>query len=143
MGRDYVTLRGERHGNEVVFVESSVARMNLKSIIARVTRRSAPRVWSPARRQGRPGPTALRSRRSRCRSTADPAHRHSRRRRLDREYCWVFFSLALGGLKPGKHVVVSRAIDVKGRMSRPKRTTKSTLKKPTGKPTSKFPASSS
>jgi DMSO/TMAO reductase YedYZ molybdopterin-dependent catalytic subunit len=39
MGRDYVTVRGERHGNEVVFVESSVTRMNLKSVVARVTRR--------------------------------------------------------------------------------------------------------
>ena len=33
----------------------------------------------------------------------------------DSQYCWVFFSLAVGGLKPGKHVIVSRAIDVKGR----------------------------
>jgi DMSO/TMAO reductase YedYZ molybdopterin-dependent catalytic subunit len=40
MGRDYVTVRGERHGNEIVFVESSVTRMNLKSVIARVTRRA-------------------------------------------------------------------------------------------------------
>ncbi|HMC11303.1 MAG TPA: molybdopterin-dependent oxidoreductase, partial [Pirellulaceae bacterium] len=39
MGRDYVTVRGERQGDEVVFVESSVTRMNLKSMIARVTRR--------------------------------------------------------------------------------------------------------
>jgi DMSO/TMAO reductase YedYZ molybdopterin-dependent catalytic subunit len=38
MGRDYVTVRGERHGDEVVFVESSVTRMNLKSAVARVTR---------------------------------------------------------------------------------------------------------
>src|SRR5437764_7605751 len=38
MGRDYVTVRGERHGNDVVFVETSVTRMNLKSVIARVMR---------------------------------------------------------------------------------------------------------
>ena len=41
MGRDYVTVRGERQGDEVVFVESSVTRMNLKSVMARVTRRPA------------------------------------------------------------------------------------------------------
>src|SRR6185436_11647033 len=41
MGRDYVTVRGERHGDEVVFVETSVTRMNLKSVVARVTRRPA------------------------------------------------------------------------------------------------------
>jgi len=39
MGRDYVTVRGERRGNEIVYVESSVARMNLKSIVARITRK--------------------------------------------------------------------------------------------------------
>ena len=41
MGRDYVTVRGERQGKEVVFVETSVTRINLKSVIARVTRRPA------------------------------------------------------------------------------------------------------
>ena len=39
MGRDYVTVRGERRGGEIVYVETSVARMNLKSVVARVTRR--------------------------------------------------------------------------------------------------------
>jgi DMSO/TMAO reductase YedYZ molybdopterin-dependent catalytic subunit len=39
MGRDYVTVRGERQGDKVVFVENSVTRMNVKSVIARVTRR--------------------------------------------------------------------------------------------------------
>ncbi len=38
MGRDYVTVRGKRRGGEVVFEETSVGRMNLKSIVARVTR---------------------------------------------------------------------------------------------------------
>ena len=52
MGRDYVTLRGERQGNEVVFVESSVARMNLKSIIARVTRRPAKTGLIPVKAYG-------------------------------------------------------------------------------------------
>lgn len=37
---------------------------------------------------------------------------------LDKEprskYCWTFFSIDLGGLKPGKHTVISRAIDVTG-----------------------------
>ena len=41
MGRDYVTVRGERQEGKVVFVESSVGRMNLKSIVARVTQRPA------------------------------------------------------------------------------------------------------
>src|SRR5207244_9115032 len=47
MGRDYVTVRGERQDGEVVFVESSVTRMNLKSMIARVTRRPAKEGQTP------------------------------------------------------------------------------------------------
>ena len=31
-------------------------------------------------------------------------------------FSWVFFSMELGALKPGKHRVVSRAIDVNGRI---------------------------
>ena len=40
--------------------------------------------------------------------------------RLDAEpraqFCWIFFSIELGNLKPGKHTVVSRAIDANGRV---------------------------
>ena len=32
------------------------------------------------------------------------------------KYCWTFFSIDLGALKPGKHRLVSRAIDVNGRV---------------------------
>ena len=39
MARDYVTVRGERHGDEIVYVETSVTRINLKSVVARVTRK--------------------------------------------------------------------------------------------------------
>jgi DMSO/TMAO reductase YedYZ molybdopterin-dependent catalytic subunit len=38
MARDYVTVRGERLGDEIVYVESSVTRIQLKSAVARVTR---------------------------------------------------------------------------------------------------------
>src|SRR5258708_12625744 len=41
MGRDYVTIRGEKRGEDVVWRETSVGKMNLKSVVARVTRRSA------------------------------------------------------------------------------------------------------
>jgi hypothetical protein len=30
------------------------------------------------------------------------------------KFSWVFFSIDLGRLAPGKHTIVSRAIDVKG-----------------------------
>ncbi|MCA9127962.1 MAG: molybdopterin-dependent oxidoreductase, partial [Planctomycetales bacterium] len=41
MARDYVTVRGERLGDEIVYVESSVTRIQLKSVVARVTRQAA------------------------------------------------------------------------------------------------------
>ncbi len=38
-GRDYVTIRGEQQGDKVTWRETSVGRMNLKSVVARVVRR--------------------------------------------------------------------------------------------------------
>ena len=38
MGRDYVTIRGEQHGDQVVWRETLVGKMNLKSVVARVTK---------------------------------------------------------------------------------------------------------
>jgi len=39
---------------------------------------------------------------------------------LDKEprskYCWTFFSIDLGNIQPGKHTVISRAIDVNGKV---------------------------
>jgi DMSO/TMAO reductase YedYZ molybdopterin-dependent catalytic subunit len=115
MGRDYVTLRGERQGNEVVFVESSVARMNLKSIIARVTRRPMQNGSIPIKLYGAAWSDGTEV--SKIEVQIDgglwrAAHIDATPRS---KYSWVFFSLGLEGLKPGKHVVVSRAIDAKGR----------------------------
>jgi len=72
MGRDYVTLRGERQGNEVVFVESSVARMNLKSIIARVTRRPTKNGLIPVKAYGAAWSDGTEIARSKFKSTAAP-----------------------------------------------------------------------
>ena len=47
-----MTVRGERQGGEVVFVESSVARMNLKSVVARVTKRAAKEGQVPLKAYG-------------------------------------------------------------------------------------------
>jgi DMSO/TMAO reductase YedYZ molybdopterin-dependent catalytic subunit len=115
MGRDYVTLRGERHGNEVVFVESSVARMNLKSIIARVTRRPTTNGSIPIKVYGAAWSDGTEIVKIEVQVDGGPW----RAARIDAaprsQYSWVFFSFGFDGLKPGKHVVVSRAIDVKGR----------------------------
>ncbi len=116
MARDYVTLRGERRGDETVFVETSVNRMNLKSIVARVTRRATKSGVVPVKAYG-----AVWSDGTEIKSVEvkvddgkwQPAT-------LDKEprdkYCWTFFSIDLGDLKPGKHTIVSRAIDADGRV---------------------------
>ena len=118
MGRDYVTVRGERQGGEVVFLETSVTRMNLKSIIARVTRSAsddsaeeiATRAYGAAWDDG----TGI----AKVEVKVDDgdwqlAQLHSEPRS---KHSWVFFSIDLGKLKADKHTLVSRAIDVNGRV---------------------------
>jgi DMSO/TMAO reductase YedYZ molybdopterin-dependent catalytic subunit len=116
MGRDYVTVRGQRQGDEVVFVESSVTRVQLKSVIARVTQRpgkdggKAIKAYGAAWDDG----TGIAKVEVKVDDGAwQPAQ-------LDREprdkYSWVFFSIDLGKLPAGKHTLVSRAIDVEGRI---------------------------
>jgi DMSO/TMAO reductase YedYZ molybdopterin-dependent catalytic subunit len=129
MGRDYVTLRGERQGNEIVFVESSVARMNLKSIIARVTRRSAKNGLIPVKAYGAAWSDGTEIAKVDLQIDGGPW----RAARLDEKprskYSWVFFSLDLGDLKPGKHTVVSRATDAKGRVQPTEKDDEIALKK--------------
>ncbi len=129
MGRDYVTLRGERQGNEIVFVESSVARMNLKSIIARVTRRPAKNGLVPVKTYGAAWSDGTEIAKVDVQLDGGPwqaAHLDEKPRS---KYSWVFFSLDLGGLKPGKHTVVSRATDVKGRVQPTEKDDEIALKK--------------
>jgi DMSO/TMAO reductase YedYZ molybdopterin-dependent catalytic subunit len=119
MGRDYVTVRGERQGDEVVFVESSVGPMNLKSIVARVTRKPAQDGKVPLRAYGavwNSDATQIKKVEVRVDEgpwrTAEidmPPQPHA-------EHSWRFFSIDLGLVAPGKHVVVSRAIDNRGKI---------------------------
>ena len=116
MGRDYVTLRGERHGDQIVYEEKSVTRMNLKSVVARVTRRPTQNGLIPLKVYGAAwgDGTAITSVEVKVddgpwRKAMLNAEPHAR-------FCWQFFSLDLGRVGPGKHVVVSRARDAKGRL---------------------------
>ena len=136
MGRDYVTVRGERHGNEIVFVESSVTRMNLKSVIARVTRRATKDNKIPLKAYG-----AVWGDGTPIKKVEVQLDKGDWREAiLDREplekYSWRFFSIELGAVEPGKHTVVSRAIDEKDGSNPPRKTTRLRSRKRTGKPTS-------
>ena len=116
MGRDYVTVRGERQGDEVVFVESSVTRMNLKSMIARVTRRPTKNGQVPLKAYGAVwgDGTPIKT------VQVQPDSGEWRDARLDEKplekYCWRFFSIDLGSVAPGKHTLVSRGVDANGRV---------------------------
>ncbi len=116
MGRDYVTVRGERQGNEVVFVESSVTRMNLKSIVARVTRLPSQNGMIPTKAYGATWSDGTEVDAVEVKVDNGPWVKA----RLDEEpraqFSWRFFSIDLGLLAPGPHVVISRAIDVNGKI---------------------------
>jgi len=116
MGRDYVTVRGERHGDEVVFVESSVTRMNLKSIIARVTRRPTDGGMVPLTAYGAAWSDGTPIKKVEVKVDDGPWREAPLDAEPRAEFCWVFFSLDLGRVAPGKHVVVSRAVDANGRV---------------------------
>ncbi len=116
MGRDYVTVRGERRGSEIDYVETSVTRMNVKSVIARVTRRPTRGGLVPLRAGGAAWSDGSGIARVEVRVDDGPW----RPARLDdahqSRYSWQFFSIDLGDVQPGAHVVVSRAVDSAGRM---------------------------
>ncbi|MBI5760731.1 MAG: sulfite oxidase [Planctomycetales bacterium] len=116
MARDYVTLRGEKRGDQIEYVETSVSRMNLKSIIARITRRPAKDGLVPVKAYGAVWSDGTEVKKVEIQIDGGDW----REAKLDKEprskYCWTFFSLDAGGLKPGKHTLVSRAIDATGRI---------------------------
>jgi DMSO/TMAO reductase YedYZ molybdopterin-dependent catalytic subunit len=116
MGRDYVTVRGERHGDEVVFVESSVAKMNVKSMTARVMRRTAENGKIPLKAYGAAWDDGTAITKVEVRLDDGPWQEAKLAAEPQAQYCWRFFSIDLGAVAPGKHTVVSRATDAKGRV---------------------------
>lgn len=116
MGRDYVTVRGERKGGEVVFVETSVGRMNIKSMTARVIRLPASGNQIPLKAYGAAWGDGTEIAKVEVRLDDGPWREAKLADEPRAKYCWRFFSIDLGKVQPGKHTVVSRAIDAKGRM---------------------------
>lgn len=116
MGRDYVTVRGERQGDKVVYVESSVAKMNLKSVVARVTRKPTVEGKVPVRAFGAAWDDGTGIARVEVKVDNGPWREATLAKEPRSQFCWRFFAIDLGRLDPGKHTVVSRAIDVKGRV---------------------------
>ncbi len=116
MGRDYVTVRGERQGNDVVFVESSVTRMNLKSVVARVTRQPTQEGRVPLKVYGAAWSDGTPLERVEVRLDDGDWRVAELDAQPQADFCWRFFSLDLGPVDAGKHQLVSRAIDAQGRV---------------------------
>ena len=117
MAREYVTNRGEEHGQGWInWRETSVCNMNVKSVTARVVRRpgGAVRVSGAAWSDGTPlksvevkvddgpwQPTVIERK---------PA------RGADAKFTWSFWHFDWANATAGEHTIVSRAVDEDGRV---------------------------
>ena len=108
--RWYRTLKGEMVNGEMKWKETAITRMQLKSFIARVTRRgNGHNIFGVVLHDGTPirsvevkiddGPWQP--------ATIDPETTREK-------YSWKFFNYAWNGATPGEHTVTSRATDVNG-----------------------------
>ncbi|MBI3473540.1 MAG: sulfite oxidase [Candidatus Solibacter usitatus] len=112
MGRDYVTIRGEQKGDQVIWRETSVGRMNLKSVAARVVRRAdgTLQVSGAAWSDGTPIKTVELK-------IDDGGWQTVQLTEVRQEpYTWIFWSFDWKDAKAGEHTLTSRATDAKGRV---------------------------
>lgn len=116
MGRDYVTVRGERWGDKVVNVEHQVGRIRLKSVVARVTQRSPKNGEFPLRAYGAAWGDGTPIEKVQVKVDDGKWQDAEIDKKPDQKYSWKFFSIDLGLYPAGKHSVVSRAIDANGRL---------------------------
>lgn len=108
MGRDYVTLKNENVGGVDRWVENSVARMNLKSVIVRAVRRGrVHRLTGFVLNDGTP----LRSVEVRV---DDGPWQPAQIDQQSSEYSWKLFYFDWQGASAGEHTIVSRAVDING-----------------------------
>jgi DMSO/TMAO reductase YedYZ molybdopterin-dependent catalytic subunit len=110
MGRDYVTIRGEKRGDQTIWREMSVGKMNLKSIVARVTKRpdGTLHVLGAAWNDGSP----LKSVEVKIDSGDWRPAKLTEGVKAD--HCWKFFTYEWKDASSGEHTLVSRATDAKG-----------------------------
>lgn len=111
MGRDYVTIKGRQVGDHVEWLETSVTKMHVKSVVARVTRTTGTdrfKVFGAAWSDGTP----LKSVEVQLdEGPWQPAKLEPQ----SNPYAWTFWTLDTTGLSAGDHTVVSRATDTTGR----------------------------
>lgn len=112
MAREYVTLRGEERDGKTIWRETSVGPMNVKSILARAVRLrdGSVRLTGAAWTDGTP----LRTVEVRLNDGAWMPARLDRTRRS--KFSWTFWTFDWTNPPAGEHSLVSRAIDVEGRI---------------------------
>ena len=111
IAKDYVTLRAREEGGKQVWTETSVGPMNVKSLVARVTRRKdgTLRVSGAAWTQGRVKTVELRIDDGPwTKVTLDESHKDP--------HTWTFWTYDWKNSTPGEHTLVSRATDEQGRV---------------------------
>jgi DMSO/TMAO reductase YedYZ molybdopterin-dependent catalytic subunit len=108
MGRDYVTLIGKKEGDATVWYETSVSRIRLKSVVARLTRNGEKYTATGfALNDG----TALKSVEVRV---DDGPWKPAALDRDNATYSWKLFTYDWTGLAAGDHTIVSRVTDANG-----------------------------
>ncbi len=116
MARDYVTVRAEKRGEELVHVETSVGRLNLKSIISRVTRKPAVDGKVPLKAYGAVWGDGTPIKAVEVKLDGGEWREAKLAAEPNEKFCWRFFSIDLGTVAAGKHNLVSRGIDAQGRI---------------------------
>jgi len=108
MARDYVTLIERKDGDQTIWEETSVSRIQLKSMVARLARDGGNVVATGfALNDGTP----LRSVELRVDNGPWQAATLDRQ---NTKYSWKFFSFQFPAPAPGDHTIVSRVTDVNG-----------------------------
>jgi DMSO/TMAO reductase YedYZ molybdopterin-dependent catalytic subunit len=108
MGRDYVTLNGEQIGDETIWNETSVARIRVKSMVARLTKMGTRYTAS-----GFALASALPLRAVEVRDDGGP-WRLATLDSMNTRYSWQLFTFQIGELPSGDHTIVARATDANG-----------------------------
>jgi DMSO/TMAO reductase YedYZ molybdopterin-dependent catalytic subunit len=109
MARDYVTIREEPRNGETVWTETSVGRVLLKSVPAKVTRKDGQyrivgAAWG--------APIA----RVEVQIDGGPWMAAAIDRSEEAEFAWKLWSLEWANAKPGEHTITSRASDTQGQI---------------------------
>jgi DMSO/TMAO reductase YedYZ molybdopterin-dependent catalytic subunit len=108
MSRDYVTLTGQKIGDQVVWNETSVSRIRIKSMVARLTRNGTRyTAHGFALNDGTPLKAVEVSVDGGPWQAAKMAQQNTK-------YSWKFFTYEWNNLTPGEHTIVSRATDANG-----------------------------